>query len=674
MKQQLYWFVLVLSVGTIGIVVFQPGLITLGMSLIGLKNHVTTSSAESDADVWDLSSFDAPLSHNWEEEREPFFYDKPADLPTVQAEPEPEDLDVYAPYDEPFEDFQLHELESVPESVPESEVEVFTETVMYENTADFSFEDIEEFTMLSAPELQAETQLEPEEQATAVHEDYGFDDLNDFPAPPAVVRIAVPPTQTPEEPALPPLEDLQSDLSSEEFNLPPMEDLAGGFTEQPLDLSVEETPSLRSLQGRAIAAPPISNAEISDAAAAVQGMNGFQSEAVGFEANHDGSFADLQGHTPSPIREDPRLQVQPNLVEVVPCPGAETIARVGTVVILGCDVLPEAKKLVHFTLKDALAAMPPEERAKASEEDIRKQSDMMLAQFFPAVLQQQIQQTLLYCDFMSERSKEEMDMIDKRIGDIFEDDEVPSLMKQFEVPTRSDLNAALERVMGSNLEKEKASFKRRTIAQIIRSQKIKAAEGKCSYEEMLDYYNAHKSEFFHEARSKWMQLSVSVNTERSSEEARKKLVWMANEVLRGVPFEQVARTHSDDLHANKGGNWDWITRGALVSKTLENAVFTSPIGALSPIIEDSNGVHIVKVVAREEEYYTPFRETQASIRKKIQELRRAKKEAEYMQELAQRFKPETYSASITSVGNQETQAVLPQGIGTSLHRRSHPVH
>ena len=47
------------------------------------------------------------------------------------------------------------------------------------------------------------------------------------------------------------------------------------------------------------------------------------------------------------------------------------------------------------------------------------------------------------------------------------------------------------------------------------------------------------------------------------------------------------------------------------------AIFSLPIGQLSPILEDERGFHIVRVVERQDMSRTPFSELQPEIKKKI---------------------------------------------------------
>lgn len=366
---------------------------------------------------------------------------------------------------------------------------------------------------------------------------------------------------------------------------------------------------------------------------------------------------------------DRRLHVDSKLVEVFSCPGAEMVARVGTEVILGCDILPEAKKMAHFEIQHRMKELPPDKKAMLTEAEIEQEKTTLVQQVFPMVLEQHVKSTLLYCEFACNRSKEDMQMVEKKIGDSFDNEELSRIMKQFEANSRMELNQKLERYIGSSIEREKALFIRKVIAHVTLSEIIKEAEGDCTHDEMFNYYNKHQAEFFHKAKVKWEQLSVHISPQMPEAESRAKIEWMGGQILNGVPFATVATHHSDGSTAKSGGAWDWTVEGSLVSEVIEKTLFKGPIGIYSPILRDSMGFHIVRVLERQNEYYTPFLESQTKIRAKIKEQRRNKKEAELFTDLSRRFQPETYQNTVLESPKKEVKTIFPQIGGTSLHSR-----
>ena len=634
MKQHFFNMVLLASLGTVGVVLSQPELLSHASKLVGLQPAEKTVDTEffDDGDEYDEYCCDS-LAEN-----SPYYAQSASISPPLPfAATEAVSVAVIPTYEEPA---------TSPISTP---------------TNDFGFADISAPLTEKTVEIAASSAVtaEPEGDFSAFNQNFTQETqpadsvITPIIAAPAIAQtqrrsIAVPQEENLEETVLyepPQTEPLQTEHSLPIATAPIANDLNN--TNKPAHF---------------IAVPPENYTLVSNDTVRNPLSPDLPSNNI-IAANTQ--YPPLTNFAEQTF--DQRLHVDPNLVEIVPCPGAETVARVGTEVILGCDILPEAKKVAYFEIQHKLESLSPEDRAKVTPQQLQEEQEAIVKQVFPMILDQYVRYTLLYCDFASGRKKEEIQMWEKRLGDSFEESEVPKLMKQFGVENRMDLNNALENLIGSSIDREKALFVRKTFGQIMIGGAIKEAEGECTHDEMLTYYNDNKAEFFHKSRAKWLQLTVNVTANLSTDQAKDKIVWMGNQVAGGIQFERVARDHSDGLTAKNGGFNDWVNKGALVSDALENAIFQSPVGALSPIIQDRNAFHIVKVLDREEEFYTPFLKAQTDIKKKIKEQRRNKKETEYFAELFRKFHPETYQNNVANFTKPEVKVSLPQGNGVSLH-------
>ncbi len=142
-----------------------------------------------------------------------------------------------------------------------------------------------------------------------------------------------------------------------------------------------------------------------------------------------------------------------------------------------------------------------------------------------------------------------------------------------------------------------------------------------SYNEMLRYYQEHPEDFTSVASAKWEQLSVHARGPMLRNEDIAKLAKMGNAVMEGEPFAEVAKRDSQGPTAEIGGTRDWTKPGMLTSAVLDRAIFSLPVGAMSPILEDSQGFHIIRVVERKDAVKQPFEDVQSQIRNKILEQR-----------------------------------------------------
>jgi parvulin-like peptidyl-prolyl isomerase len=98
----------------------------------------------------------------------------------------------------------------------------------------------------------------------------------------------------------------------------------------------------------------------------------------------------------------------------------------------------------------------------------------------------------------------------------------------------------------------------------------------------------------------------------------------------------VAKAHSHGFSAADGGVNDWTTQGSLRSTALDATIFALPVGALSQIVEDEDGFHIVRVIEREEHHHVPFNEVQAEIKQRLLDKDQAKGMTQYLAKLRER--------------------------------------
>lgn len=77
--------------------------------------------------------------------------------------------------------------------------------------------------------------------------------------------------------------------------------------------------------------------------------------------------------------------------------------------------------------------------------------------------------------------------------------------------------------------------------------------------------------------------------------ARQEAERILKEIQAGASFEEMARQHSDDPSASRGGDLGWFTQGRMV-QPFEEAVFgTNNEGLVNRIVETDYGFHIIKI-------------------------------------------------------------------------------
>ncbi|GHT18432.1 hypothetical protein FACS1894189_6330 [Planctomycetales bacterium] len=335
-----------------------------------------------------------------------------------------------------------------------------------------------------------------------------------------------------------------------------------------------------------------------------------------------------------------QFQINPSvMVEEIPCYGAEIVARVGTQVILMCDLLPKLRRAALRVVAENLKRLSDEERAKVPNEEKEKFIASFIESQYPQFLQEQLLVALVFNDFCLSKSKQERDFIDKRLGDDFDRDEVPEMIKEFGVKDQIALKQYLKENLGSSLERERMLWIREKISQQWNMASMQQATGECTHDEMLDFYESNKAMFTTEAKARWQEMIVLFSKYKSEQEALDKIRWMGNQVLlNNAPFEEIVKANSDGFTASEGGVWEWTTKGSLSSAELEQAIFTQQVGQLSTsIIKGDKGFHIIRVLERQDQKVTPFIDAQVTIREKIKNQRRQKHQEEYFANLQRRF-------------------------------------
>ena len=217
-----------------------------------------------------------------------------------------------------------------------------------------------------------------------------------------------------------------------------------------------------------------------------------------------------------------------------------------------------------------------------------------------------VQQKLIVVNAMQVIPEEALPEIEKQVDKQFYEEQVKEMMDRAKVNSLIALETKLKEG-GSSIELQKRVFFERSLASQWMHQQV-ADNQSVTHLEMLEYYSSHLDDYKQPDRCRWQQLTARFDKFSSREAAWQAIAGMGNAVVDGgVPLETVARDKSQGLTAAAGGLRNWTTRGALVSSTLDEAIFTLPVGELSPILTDRTGFHIVRIIERVDAHCTPFR-------------------------------------------------------------------
>lgn len=288
----------------------------------------------------------------------------------------------------------------------------------------------------------------------------------------------------------------------------------------------------------------------------------------------------------------------------VPVEGSTVLARVGaTTVILAADILP----LVDDELAHHRGA-PPDQLAQYREFLVRQH------------LEQLIVLKLIVEEAKGRLPTEQVSDVKKRIGAAWEKENVPRLKKQHGFKTDAELDAFFKSKHTSRDKIKEQAFEEWLKQQWI-NQEVKTDET-VRHEELLTYYHAHFDEYKFPAKARFEELRIDFSRHRDKEEAWRLICELGNRVARGEPWAEVAKAHSEGLHAEAGGRYDWTSKGSLKTAAIDQAIFSLEIGRASKVIEDQRGYSIVRVIERKDAGVESFEEAQIGIRDQIREERR----------------------------------------------------
>ena len=306
------------------------------------------------------------------------------------------------------------------------------------------------------------------------------------------------------------------------------------------------------------------------------------------------------------------------ITEIETVLGSEMLARVGMKnVVMACDIMAEIRESLESRWDEVCKELG---ETPTIEEEREYKAQGMQA-LFEQTLDNWIELQMLYLDLSVNFPAEQLEEIRKAEAKNFDMLIMPQMMEQYGVTNRYDLDKKL-RSYGTTLERKRASTIEKRLAQGWFGEVAKPQKSLLASDDMFAYYEQHKEEKYKViGQAEWEELAVFFSECQNEQEAYAKIAELGNSVMmQGKPFAEAAKQGSHGLTAYRGGERD-ARFGSLTTKTLEEAVFSLPIGQMSQIIRENSGpcagVYIVRVKKRADNGYTPFADVQRDIQNAI---------------------------------------------------------
>ncbi len=161
-----------------------------------------------------------------------------------------------------------------------------------------------------------------------------------------------------------------------------------------------------------------------------------------------------------------------------------------------------------------------------------------------------------------------------------------------------------------------------------------------SDEEVKRYYEEHPDEFKVPEKVHVSMILVRVDPNAGEEEvakARAKAEDLLRQLKEGADFAELARNHSDDPSARRGGDLRWVHRGRM-PKAFEDVAFSLEPGTLSDVFQTPQGFHIIQVHEKTPEEVRPFDRVKRLISRKLLQEKKRKALAEFKEQLRKQTK------------------------------------
>lgn len=191
----------------------------------------------------------------------------------------------------------------------------------------------------------------------------------------------------------------------------------------------------------------------------------------------------------------------------------------------------------------------------------------------------------------------------KQKGIVVRDEDVDAYVQQVKQRNRIDDRQLEEALQQQGLTLEEY---RKQVRQDLARQQLIAREirGKVSVtpEDIDRYLEAHKEEFSGPARIRVAHIFFRLDPEANPAAVAAVLTkaqQVREEVLGGLDFAVAAQRYSEDASGRSGGDLGWFKPGQMLDE-LEQAASRLKVGELSEPIRTRSGVHLLRVLAREE--------------------------------------------------------------------------
>jgi len=195
--------------------------------------------------------------------------------------------------------------------------------------------------------------------------------------------------------------------------------------------------------------------------------------------------------------------------------------------------------------------------------------------------------------------------------------QLASIQSDSKIPDPEKFQAYIKEQSGMSYEDFKQEMKTRALTQhVIREEVTEKMSVK--HEDIEKYYNEHKTEFVREERIFLQEILISTEGKDAAgvAAAEKKAKDLVARARKGERFAEMARDNSDSVSAKGMGELPPYKKDVL-SKNLEDLVWTQPKGYITDPVRTPNGFLILRVEDHQKAGQAELAEVESQINEKL---------------------------------------------------------
>jgi parvulin-like peptidyl-prolyl isomerase len=255
------------------------------------------------------------------------------------------------------------------------------------------------------------------------------------------------------------------------------------------------------------------------------------------------------------------------------------------------------------------------------------------------------------------KSEKQKEALLSQIDRIWNDQQLPPMMKKYKVDTAYELDQLL-RKQGRSLDKAKKDFTNDAIAHEFMGMKL-GGKTFVSLVEMRRYYNEHLSEFDQPARYTWREIRIPIEKgDKSAAQAEAQKI--LKELQQHSDFATLAQRNSKGPTADQGGLWETSPGGFALNEVNSTLDALKP-GQMAGPVESAQSIHFIKMEAKRLAGPARFDEVQTQIQERLRNEKLAKVSSGFILELRR----QTVVQTIFDDANLNNSAVAGPGTGSA---------